>query len=119
MKRVPCVVTTSQYLTVTFYVSWNHPPPPEEVGGWERGGVYRALGELNFSSTAGGLLSQMGFLKIFTPLGGTTDFSFLGGWGGVSPPLDRNLLTPLPPGKVPPTRLPVPNLDRKCVRLSN
>ena len=70
MEHVPCVVTTSQYLTVTSYISWNHPPPPEEVGGWGREEIYRALGELNFSSTAGGLLSQMGFLNIFTSFGG-------------------------------------------------
>ena len=55
-------------------------PLPTLSGRWG-GEFYQALADLKVLSTpGGGGLSQMGGLKIFTLLGGTTGFSLLGGW---------------------------------------
>ena len=79
--------------------SWN-PPPPLPPGRW---GVqfYWALGDLEFLPAPGGTYPHGGF-KIFHTFfwegGGNKVFW---GDGGAPPPLAKNLLISLPPGKVP------------------
>ena len=82
---------------------------PKEDGGRQ---FYSALGDLKLSP------SQMEDSKFFILFffwegGGDNRFFSTREMGGVSPQLPKNLLIPTPPGKVPPSRLPVPNPDKK------
>ena len=58
----------------------------------------------------------MGGLKFFSFVGGQQALLYWGN-GRVFLPLSKNLLIPSPPGKFPPSRLPVSNLEKKCIRL--
>ena len=60
----------------------------------------------------------MAGLKFFALVEEDNRLFITGGMGG-TPPLAKYSLMPLPPGKVPPSRLPVPNLDKKCIGLSD
>ena len=60
----------------------------------------------------------MGGLKFFSFVGGQQAFPYWGN-GRVLLPLSKDLLIPSPPGKLPPSRLPVSNLEKKCIRLLN
>ena len=80
---------------------WNHgnppPPPPQEDEGYNFIGPW---GTLNFYLPLG-VLTQMGGLKSFTLFFGRGGNKVFWGDGGAPPPLAKNLLISLPPGKVP------------------
>ena len=116
--RTPFFIEHHRTTVSVFYrVGWifmesSHP------GRWG-GQLYRALGDLKFSPTLGGGAYPNERFKVFyTFEGGATGFSLLGEWG-VSLEHWPKICSSLPYEEVPPSRLPVPNLDKKCVRLSD
>ena len=90
------------------------PPPPQE----DWGNIIRPWGTSNFPLPQG-RFSQMERFKIIHTFfgGGNRLFSSGGMGGGVPPPLTKNLPILPSPGKVPPSRLPVSNPDKKCIWL--
>ena len=79
------------------------------------GQLYQVLGGLTFSPVHKGAYPYGGSLKFFSFVAGQQAFLY---WGnGRFLPLSKNLLIPSPPGKLPPSRLPVSNLEKKCIRL--
>ena len=78
-------------------------------------------GDLKFSPTRGGGVGGLAKWGVsnFSHFWGDNRLFSTEGMGRVPPSLVKNLLIPPPPGKVPPSRLLVPNLDKKYIWLSD